>query len=93
MEMFVLKINLNYFFLKVQGTTKIESGHISSTLSFQVEASDNEISLRCEVNSSLLVEPLSSAVKLNVLCKYTMLFCILEHVDLEKEVWMLLFFF
>lgn len=44
-------------------------GHISSILSFEIEASDNELTVRCEVNNSAYMEPLKAEVKLLVLCK------------------------
>ncbi|KAG8196288.1 hypothetical protein JTE90_023841 [Oedothorax gibbosus] len=42
-------------------------GHISSIISFEIEAFDNEQTVRCEVNNSAHMEPLKTEVKMLVL--------------------------
>ncbi|GIX91056.1 nephrin [Caerostris extrusa] len=51
----------------VQSVTSIVKEHVSSILTFEVDASDNEINLRCEVNNSANMKPLRAEVKLAVL--------------------------
>ncbi|XP_035212293.1 nephrin-like isoform X4 [Stegodyphus dumicola] len=53
--------------VEVSSVTSVISGHISSILTLEIEVSDNEIILRCEVNNSAVTEPLTAEVKLNVI--------------------------
>ncbi|XP_071044210.1 nephrin-like [Parasteatoda tepidariorum] len=52
---------------EVSSVSSVVQGRITSIISFEIEASDNEISVRCEVNNSATVEPLAAEVKLTVL--------------------------
>ncbi|CAL1267938.1 unnamed protein product [Larinioides sclopetarius] len=53
--------------IEVPSVISIVLGHISSILTFEIDASDNEISVRCEVNNSANMKPLTAEVKLTVL--------------------------